>query len=143
MLRADRSLRNAWGAGVGSFILASVIYLIVSGFGGGVDFEDRLTFDQSGELELEGLAILGGLVLAALIGIPLGTWIGLRVIRADSGALTALMTIVPTAGVGLLSIQLAPGSPDGPVVAPFLVFGSWFLVPFAVRYLIDKRRRRR
>lgn len=143
MLTAHRSGRNTWGAGLGSFVTAFVIYMIVSGFGGGIDLEDRLTFDQSGELELEALAILAGLVLGALIGIPLGTWIGLRVVRADGGAFTALMTIVPTAGVGLLSLQIVPASPDDPVIAPFIVFGSWFLVPFTVRWLIDKRRRRR
>src|SRR5688500_19530977 len=82
--------RHLLRAGLGGFVGAFVVYLLLAGLGGGVDLEDRLTFDQSGELELEGVLVGLALVAGPVIGLPIGTYVALRGRGPRAGA-TALV----------------------------------------------------
>jgi hypothetical protein len=131
-----RSARSA--AGIGATIAGFLVYVALAGIGGGVDWEDRLTFDQSGELELEGLGIALGLAVAIVIGVPLGAYIALRWARAPAAGRTAWAVIIPTAAVTALAVRIAPTGPADPVLLPYAVFGSWFVLPFLTRWVIER-----
>ena len=130
--------RRVLAAGLGAFIGGFLVYVAPAGMGGGVDWEDRLTFDQSGELELEGVGLLLGMVAAVLIGLPVGTYLGLR----WTGAQKRVITAVAVATVGVLMtiavLWAVPGGPDDPVLLPYAVFGSWFLIGAATRAVIER-----
>src|SRR5687768_16429367 len=118
--------RHLLRAGLGGFIGAFVVYLIIAGLGGGVDLEDRLTFDQSGELELEGIGIGLALVAGPVIGLPIGTYAALRGRGSRAGA-TALVAGLLAGLATWLVVGVVRSGPEDPVVAPYLVFCSWFL----------------
>ena len=134
---ADRqSARSA--AGIGAVIAGFLVYVALAGMGGGVDWEDRLTFDQSGELELEGVGIALGFVVAIVIGVPLGAYIALRRAHVPAAGRTAWAVIIPTAAVTALAVRIVPTGPADPVLLPYAVLGSWFLVPFLTRWVIER-----
>jgi hypothetical protein len=134
---------GTWVAGVGGFLGGFVSYVLLAGLGGGVDWEDRLTFDQSGELELEGLGIWLGIVVGVAVGVPLGTYIALRRANAPRAGATALLTAIATAAVTIATFGLLQSGPGDPLIAPYAVFGGWFLVPLLVRYVAERRLHRR
>ncbi len=128
-------------AGFGGLIGGFMTYAALAGMGGGVDWEDRLTLDQSGELELEGIGLLVGLVAAVLIGTPLGSYIALRIAGAPRAGRMALIAIVPVAVVALAAMWTLPAAPDDPLVVPFVIFGSWFAIPAIVTAAVGRIRR--
>jgi hypothetical protein len=128
-----------WVAGVGGFLGGFVSYALLAGLGGGVDWEDRLTFDQSGELELEGVGIWLGIVVGAALGAPLGTYVALRRANAPRAGPTAVLTAIATAAVTTVTFLLLQSGPQDPLVAPYAVFGGWFLVPLLVRYVVERQ----
>ena len=136
----DTPHSSTWVAGLGGVIGGFIVYIVLSGMGGGVDLEDRLTFDQSGELELEGLGIIAGIVLAVAVGVPVGTWIALRWARSSAAGKTALLTLIPIALVTALAIRLIPSDPGSLVLAPYAVFASWFWIPFLTRWAVEAAR---
>jgi hypothetical protein len=129
---------RVWVAGLGGLIGGFLVYAAVAGLGGGVDWEDRLTFDQSGELELEGLGIFYGIVLGAALGAPLGAYLALRYMGAAGAGATAVLTFLAAALLTTLGLWVVPSGPRDPVVAPFVVFGGWFLAAFLMRWLTAK-----
>jgi hypothetical protein len=131
---SEAALR-AWTAGFGGLIGGFLIYAALAGLGGGVDWEDRLTFDQSGELELEGLGIFYGIVLGAALGAPLGAYFALRLTGAARAGRTAVLTFPAAALLTALGLWVVPSGPRDPVIAPFVVFGGWFLAAFLTRWL--------
>jgi hypothetical protein len=134
---ADRqSARSA--AGIGAVMAGFLFYVALAGIGGGADWEDRLTFDQGGELELEGLGIALGFVVAIVIGVPLGAYIALRRVHVPAAGRTAWAVIIPTAAITALAVRIVPTGPADPVLLPYAVFGSWFLVPFLTRWVIER-----
>lgn len=136
------SARHAegWAAAVGALVGGFLVYVAVAGMGGGVDWEDRLTFDQSGELELEGVGILAGLVLGSVVGAPIGTYLSLQLFGARRAGTTALATIPTCALIAFLAFWLVPTGPADPVLTPYVVFGGWFFGTFLMRLLIAGRR---
>jgi cytochrome c biogenesis protein CcdA len=135
----DRPLSRATLAGVSAFITGFLIYVAVAGLGGGVSWEDRLTFDQSGELELEGVGIFFGIILGATVGAPLGTYIALRWTRAAAAGTTAAGAAFATGLVTALALWVVPTGPQDPILAPYAVFGGWFLAPFLTRRIVIHR----
>jgi hypothetical protein len=139
MAEGNRSLRGPLVAGAGGFVGGFLLYALLAGLGGGVDWEDRLTFDQSGELELEGLGILLGVVVGAAAGVPLGAYIALRRAGVSRAGLTAILTAFATAAATTTTFALLQPGPQDPLIAPYAVFGGWFLLPLLVRYVIERR----
>jgi hypothetical protein len=124
----------AWGGLVG----AMIVYMLVAGIGGGVDLEDRLTFDQSGELELEGIFIGVGLVVGPVLGLPIGVYALLRRRRAPRAGTTALAALLPAWAATWAAVNLFSSGNEDPVVAPYFVFGSWFVVPLLTRLVFER-----
>jgi hypothetical protein len=124
-------------AGLGGALGGALVYLLMPGFGEGVDLEDRLTFDQSGELELEGLAIIFGLALASAVGVTLGAYLALKIVGASQAGVTALLSILATPGLTLLAGWAVPSGPNDPVIAPYVVLGVWFLSPSLARLALE------
>lgn len=127
-------------SGIGALVGGLFLYLIVAGFGGGVDWETRFTFDQGSELELEGIAIFAGIVLGAMVGAPIGAFIALQSVRAPAAITTAVALVLPSALGTALAMWIIPSGPDDPVLAPFGVFGVWFLASYLIRRAVEKRR---
>ena len=46
--------------------------------------------------------------------------------------------IIPTAAVTALLVRIVPTGPADPVLLPYATFGSWFLVPFLTRWVIER-----
>ncbi|HEV3473214.1 MAG TPA: hypothetical protein VG408_08440 [Actinomycetota bacterium] len=138
--REERQVQpGVWAAALGALIGGFVIYSAIAGMGGGLDWDDRLTFDQSGELELEGIGIILGLVAGPLIGAPLGAYVALRLIHARKAGVTAFALILPSALITGLAFRLVPTAPDDPVLAPYFVFGGWFVCALVTRWLMVRR----
>ncbi len=115
-----------------------LVYALVAGLGGGVDFEDRVTLDQSGELELEGIALFYGVVFGAVGGAPLGTFIVLRLAAADRAGKTAALTLVFAPMITVIASRLVPAAPDDPILLPYFLFGGWFLAGAVARALVTR-----
>lgn len=106
--------------------LAVVVVLTILFFqwAGGITPYDIVTLDQQGQLELGGLAIFYMLVVAVVIGAPLGCWLMLRRIRAVGVGATALLTIPwfwPSWTLGLRGIR---SGPNDPVILPYAFVGA-------------------
>ena len=130
--------RRVLAAGLGALIGGFLVYVALAGMGGGVDWEDRLTMDQSGELELEGIGLLLGIVAAVVVGIPVGAYLGLRWTGAQKRAITAVAVGAIGALVTTAVLWAVPSGPDDPVLLPYAVFGSWFLIGAATRAVIER-----
>lgn len=131
--------RAALAAAIGALIGGFLVYAGVAGMGGGIDWEDRLTFDQSGDLELEGIAILGGLIVGPLVGAPLGTYLALRLVAEPRAGVTAWAVMPVCAIVTFLAFSLVPSGPSDPVLAPYAVFGGWFVSALLTRLFVMSR----
>ena len=132
------SARRVLAAGLGALAGGFLVYVSLAGMGGGVDWEDRLTMDQSGELELEGVGLLLGMVAAVVVGIPVGTYLGLRWTGAQKRVITAVAVGAIGALVTIAVLWSVPSAPDDPVLLPYAVFGSWFLIGAATRAVIER-----
>lgn len=134
----DKGMRSIVASGSGALVGGFLLYALIAGFGGGVDWEDRLTFDQSRELELEGVYMFLGIVAGPLIGAPLGSYLVLRYAGAARPVVTALIVAGPAAAVTALAFGVIPTDPNGAVIEPYVVFGGWGLSGAAVRWLVER-----
>lgn len=125
-------------AAIGALIGGLALYLLLSNIGGGLDWKDRLTLDQGGRLELEGLGIFLGLLVGALLGAPLGTYIALRYAGAERAAQTAGGTLVMVVAWSLLAPNLVASGPDDPVILPWLLFGGWAACAAPARTYVER-----
>jgi hypothetical protein len=73
------------------------------------------------------------------VGAPLGTYFALRRAGASRAGLTAVLALFATAAVTTAIFALLQPGPQDPVIAPYAVFGGWFLLPLLVRYVIERR----
>lgn len=127
-----------WISGFGALVGGFLLYLLISGLGGGVDWEDRLTFDQSGELELEGIAVAYGIGLGSLVGTALGAYLALKYPGGAGAGATALLTGLAAPLVTLVALSAVPSGGSDPVLAPYAVFGGWFLSGLVTRWLVER-----
>lgn len=130
--------RRLAAAALGALVGGLGLYLLLSNIGGGLGWEDRLTLDQSGRLELEGLGIFLGLLVGAVVGAPLGTYLGLRYTGAERAAQTAGGALVLVVAWSLLAPNLVPSGPDDPVVLPWVLFGGWGVCAALARTYVER-----
>ena len=131
-----RTMTTYLASATGALLLGFFVYGVLAGLGGGIDWEDRMTFDQSGELELEGVALLFGLVFAVLVGVPLGSYMTLRMLHAPRAGASALLTLAVAGASSLLALSTIPSAPVDPLLAPYGVFGGWFLSALLARWIV-------
>lgn len=127
MSRRSPKGRSAIAAGTGALLSGVVVYMLLAGFGGGVRWSERWSFDQRGRLELEGAVLLFGLVVAIVVAAPLGAAAGVRLSGGRRPWLTSLLTGILASLFCLLIFRIIPSAPSDPVIAPYLVWGSVFL----------------
>lgn len=132
--------RAAVAAGLGGLAGAAAVYGALSSIGGGVGWDERLTFDQDGELELEALTLLWGVVLGTAAGLPLGAYACLRAVRAPAAGPSALLGLLAAGAAVALALALLPSGPEAPPLQPPVVFSAWLVLPAAAHLLLRARR---
>lgn len=124
--------------GIGGALFGFLIYSLLAGVGGGIDWTDRLTLGQRGDFGLEGLGIFYGVVLGAVVGVPLGTYAGLKLSGVDRTGVVAWVSGAMAAAVSIPAWIATQGNSDDPIIAPYLVFGSWVLFPALVTFVFQR-----
>lgn len=132
-MEAERG--GALAAGMGAFLVAFPVYMLMAGFGGGVSWSERWTFDQQGRLELEGVFLMVALVVAVVLAAPLGAASGIQLTHRKRPLLTALLTAIFAVVLVSLVLGIVPSGPDDPVIVPYLVWFSIFLAGVLARLL--------
>lgn len=125
-------------AAVGAVIGGLGLYLLVTNLGGGLTWEDRLTLDQGGRLELEGITIFIGVAVGTVLGAPLGTLIALKLMRAERAAQTCAGTVMLTIPLALVAVQVVPATSQDPVVLPYVLFGGWGVAAALARAYVER-----
>jgi hypothetical protein len=133
---------KALGAGVGGLLGGFGLYSLIAAYGGGVDLEDLVTFDQGGELGFGGILVFYGIVAGALVGVPLGCYLALRLLRAPRAGRTALVAALSAAAVTAAALAFLPSGPGVPLLQPPVVFAGWLLAPVAAAALLGPRAQR-
>ncbi|MDQ3767696.1 MAG: hypothetical protein M3346_10170 [Actinomycetota bacterium] len=114
-------LRSFVGTGLGVVALGVSAAFLVEPTIGGASPAQILSFDHSGQLELEGLLIYFILALAILLGGPLGAWLALRAGHCPRAGWTAVLEGALSVGTTFLVLNLLPSAPGDPDLEPYAV----------------------
>lgn len=128
----------AIAAGAGAFVLALALYMLISGFGGGVSWSERWSFDQYGHLELEGVFIGVGLGAAIILAAPLGAAVGSLLAGGVRPLRTALLTAALAGVLVFLVLRIVPQGRSDPAIAPYFVWSAIFLAGLAAQMLATR-----
>ncbi|HVL64804.1 MAG TPA: hypothetical protein VM573_06500 [Actinomycetota bacterium] len=131
--------RGVFASGAGALLGALGVYLLIAGFGGGVDWRTRWTFDQAGRLELEGVFIFFGLVVGVVLGAPAGAAFAVRLAGRGRALRTALLALVLAAVSVTILMRVVPTGPNDPVIAPYAVWAAVFAAGAAARAIVTRR----
>ncbi|MBA2724550.1 MAG: hypothetical protein H0U53_01055 [Actinobacteria bacterium] len=138
-----------WAAALGGVLAGLLIFVSISTVVGGLDPKTVLTFDQDGSLErqkdgapeeifIRQFVMFIALVLAVVIGVPLGAFIGVKRVRARKPLWTALLTAVIGSAGTVLALRGVPFEPSDHLLLPYVIFGTWFLAPFLSRLALER-----
>jgi MFS family permease len=104
-------------------------------------FSETLGFDHDGQLELGAILVFLVVVVALVVGSPLGAWFAL--IRGDhhrrGPTVIAVAFLAPI--IGLFGIGQVPSAPGDPVLEPYMLLASAFVAGLLGRLLTTFARR--
>ncbi|MCA1708204.1 MAG: hypothetical protein LC808_34975 [Actinobacteria bacterium] len=104
-------------------------------------FPETLSFDHDGQLELGGIFIFLVVIVALVLGAPFGTWFALKLGDHDRRWATVIAVAILAPIIGLVGLGRVPSAPGDPVLEPYVLLGSTFVVGMVGRLITTSARR--
>lgn len=133
--------RGYLAAGLGSALGMLVVFILATmlvHLTGEPTFSETLGFDHDGQLELSAMFIFLVVVVALVVGSPLGVWSALILWNHPRKGATAVAVAVLAPIIGLVGMARVPSAPGDPVLEPYVLLVSAFVAGLIARLLATR-----